>query len=478
MYLLYMDWNVMGSLRGTPTGGATKLAAFLEQYRDRFWIPYSSTHLDDLARGYDPTDAQKVKYTYADLSLIHQLTKDECFQTYHGQDRPTPDQRDPVEFFESHYEEQQGAKEVFSSILAPADGPLDGFDLMRTLMLSLPAIPFPEEAQGTFIAQMFPGWSSQGALGSMLEDFGNLLRRANTDYTYSTELRDLVRKGLPMLNPSVVSTPTGDAFAHIDKLLLPFTGGVSVIDMLGNTLKNPTNPDQPPTLFNKFVHYYYLLDLFGFHPEKLKPKNHFPNLLGDATHAFLAGHCDFLITNDKDLRHKAKAVYQKLPTRTLVFSVDEFLVFVESGLASYTPKTYPDYIAGALRDGVLPSSTAEQKPAVPSWVLPYSLFDLFNAFELRTSNSVTFLRVEVTYRYFTLPDVMVQLVGFLYTCLGPDDKEQGELETAVEIRQMNTNTWAGRKWSGGGNVTQLTCIDGEPELTIAVPIHEDTTLAL
>jgi hypothetical protein len=472
MYLLYMDWNVMGGLRGVPTGNFTKLATFLEQYRDRFWVPYSSTHLDDLARGYDPTDAQKVKYTYADLTHIHQLTRDRCFQTYHGQDRPTPDRRDPIEFFESHYEEQQGAKEIFSSILAPANDSLDGLEALRTLMLGLPAIPFPENAQGTFIAQMFPGWSSQGVLGSVLKDFANLFRRANTDYTYSTEIREVLRKGLPMLNPAVVSTPTGDAFAHIDKLLLPFTGGVSAIDMFSSTLKNPTNPDEPPALFNKFVHYYYLLDLLGFHPEKLKPKNHFPNILGDATHAFLAGHCDFFVTNDKDLRHKAKAVYQKLPTRTLVFSVDEFLVFVESGLASYTPQTYQDYIAGALRDGIAPPSSAEQKHTVPGWRLPYSLFDLFNAFELRTSNSITFFRVEVTYRYFTLPGVIEQLVGFLYTCLGLDDNERGELETAAETRQMNTNTWAGRRWSGSGNVTQLTCIDGEPELTIEVLIDE------
>lgn len=331
MYRLYLDWNAMGGLRGTPSGEFAKLADFLERYRDRFWIPYSSTHLDDLARGYDPTDPQKVKYTYDDLALIRRLTQGECFQTYHGQDGPTRDYRDPVEFFESHYEHQKDARASFAALLGPDNNVLGGsLGALRDLLLDLPATPFPEEAQATPLAQMFPGWSSIGNTRSVVEDFSNLTQRAHTDYTYSTDLRDIIRQGLPMLTPTSVSSAAADTvFEHIDKLLAPYTGGISVIEMMDKMLTNSHDRTKPPTLFQRFINFYYLLELFGYHPEKLKPKNHFPNILGDATHAFLAGHCDFLVTNDKDLRYKAKAVYQKLPTNTSILSVAEFVKAIE-----------------------------------------------------------------------------------------------------------------------------------------------------
>jgi hypothetical protein len=467
MYLLYLDWNAMGGLRGTPVGEFAKLAAFLELYRDRFWIPYSSTHLDDLARGYDPADAQKVKYTYDDLAFIRQLTNSRCFQTYYGQERPTPDWRDPVEFFESHHEHQQETRAGLASFGMPSNDALGGWGLMRELILDLPAIPFPEEAQDTNISEMFPGWSTAGTMRSVAQDFAALTSRANTDYTYSTGLRDTIRQGIPMLTPaSVSSAAPHNAFDQIDKLLAPHTGGISIIEMMEKILINPSDSLQPPTLFQRFVHYYYLLELFGYHPEKLKPKNHFPNILGDATHAFLAGHCDFFVTDDKDLRFKAKAVYRKLPTRTLIMSVAEFMEFASAGLATYDTEKYPLYISNAIKDRIQPPGPLVEPPL---FLLPYTLFDLFNAFELRTTNGIVFFRLENTYRYFTLPDVMEQLVETLFACLGPDDNGQLGFERLTEIAQMNVNNWPGRQWSNSLSITKLVCLDGEPELLIDFP---------
>ena len=457
----------MGGLRGTPTGDFAKLAAFLEHYRDRFWIPYSSTHLDDLARGYDPADAQKVKYTYDDLAFIRRLTKSRCFQTYHGQDRPTPDRRDPVEFFESHHEYQQETKADLASFGMPGSDALSGWGLMRELLLNLPAIPFPEEAQDTKISEMFPGWSTAGTMRSVVQDFAAMTSRANTDYTFSTGLRDTIRQGIPLLTPAAVSSAAPhNAFDQIDKLLAPYTAGISVIEMMEKILINPSDSSKPPTLFQRFVHYYYLLELFGYHPEKLKPKNHFPNILGDATHAFLAGHCDFFVTDDKDLRFKAKAVYRKLPTRTLIMSVAEFVEFTSGGLATYDAENYPLYISNALKDRIQPPGPVIEPPL---FLLPYALFDLFNAFEVRTTNSVVFFRLETTYRYSTLSEVVEQLVQTISTCLGPDDNGQVSFERSTEIAQMNANNWPGRQWSNSLSVTKLVCFDGEPELVINFP---------
>jgi hypothetical protein len=465
MYLLYLDWNAMKGLKGIPEKEFSDFAAVLERYHDRFWIPYSSTHLDDLARGYDPVDERKVKLTNDDLSFISKLTQNRCFQAYQGQDQPQPDRRNPLEFFYSHYEDQQESKQALTSFTTTTSGPLGGLIALQELILDSPSIPFPEEAQSTMLADLFPGWSNQGTIRSIVQDMTDLTTRANTDYTYSTEMRNMVRNGLPMLKPSIVSSAAAfDVFEHIERLLAPFTGGRSMIAMMDDSLKNPTNPSKQPSLHQQFVQYYYLLDLFGYHSDKLSKKNYFPNTLGDATHAFLGGHCDFMITNDGDLRHKAKAVYHKLRTHTYVVSVAEFVAIMSNGLADYTPATLTPYLTNAVRDGIKASS--EHPEAAPlGYVLPYSLFDLFNVYELRGENSITFFREEVTYRNFTLSPAIQQVVKFLDDCLGLNDAGKTELEYPLEVQQMEAGTWEGRQWSRPDSTTTL-LFAGRLELTL------------
>jgi hypothetical protein len=473
MYLLYLDWNAMKGLKGTPSGVFADFAAILERYRDRFWIPYSSTHLDDLARGYDPTDERKVRLTTDDLVFISQLTQDRCFQAYHGRDKPEPDRRDPIEFFHSHYEAQQEAKADFASLATRVSSPLDSFASLRELMLDLPSIPFPDEAQSTFIANLFPGWSTQGTTRSIVQDMADLTARANSDYTYSTEIRDVLRNGLPMLKPAAVSSATSlNAFDHIEKLLAPYMMGRSMLTIMDELLKNPNDASKPPTLHQRFVQYYYILDLFGYHSDSLSKKNHFPNIMGDATHAFLGGHCDFFVTDDKRLRDKAQAVYQKLRTHTYIVSVAEFVKIMTNGLPHYTPEALPNYLRNAMRDGKKVLTVTE--PELPSFVLPYSLFDTFNAFELRQDNSITFFRIETTYRHFDLSPVIEQVITFLDSSLGPNDNGMSELEHPLDTQQLMSGTWRGRQWSRPGCTATL-LFPNSLELTI--DFEEDEILA-
>ena len=464
MYLLYLDWNAMKGLKGIPTGIFADFAAILERYQDRFWIPYSSTHLDDLARGFDPSDERKIKLTNDDLEFIGRLTQDRCLQTYQGQNHAMPDRRSPIEFFYSHYEAQQEVKTDFATLAAQKDGPLDSWGLIREFILDLPAVSFPEEAHSTIIGDLFPGWGSQGTLRSVVQDVAALTTRANTDPSYSTDLRRLIRSSLSMLHPTVVSSASAfDAFTHIEKLLASSMGGQSVFALMDSFLKNPLKPSEPPTLFQRFVQYYQLLDLFGYHSDKLTNKNFFPNIVGDATHAFLAGHCDFFITNDKDLRPKAQAVYRRLHTHTHVMSVPEFVEAVASGLAEYTPATLSQYISAAIQDGKRVPSDATQE--VLGYFLPYALLDVFNAFEKRSKTSITFFRIETTYRMFTLTPVIEQVIAFLDNCLGPNDNGKSKLDRSIEVQQLESGTWIGRQWRRPTSTTTLLYGDSL-ELTI------------
>jgi hypothetical protein len=446
MYLLYLDWNAMKALRDAPEGNAAFREAF-EPYRDRFWMPYSSTHLDDLARRFDPTDERKVEFTRRDLLFIGQLTGGLSFQVYHGHDKPFPDRRDPLEFFESHYEQQQeGLQNAFSLFTSSEDSSAGLMERLLNMVLDLPVVPFPEQARGTVVAEMFPGWSKQGTLRSVIRDMDATTQRASTDHTYSKELRSVIRNGLPMLDTRVVSSPNvTNPFERIEELLAPHMGGRAFFDITDSMLINPSAPNNPPTALQRFINSYYLLDLLGYHADDLKPKNHFPNIISDATHAFLAGHCDFLVTNDKDLRYKAKAVYKKQPTSTEVLSIAEFTALLQQGLAEYTPTTCVPYIQAALRDGILaPASQGEELP--PTYVLPYDLFDHFNAFERPSDDLIKFIHIETTYRNFIPRGVVRQVVEFLTVSLGTDDNGKAAFDPAVEMDEITADLWPGRHW--------------------------------
>ena len=467
MYLIYLDWNAMGGLRGTPTGEFIALANLLEQHRNRFWIPYSSTHLDDLARGYDPNDEKKVDFTHQDLAFIRRLTKNACFQAYNGQERPEPDRRDPAEFFESHYAAQQEDAGLLSAFTNIDDDASTELKSMAQALLNLPAPSFPSEARGTLIEATFPGWSVLGTMHALLQDFDALVKRAKSDHTYSTELRDVIRTGIPDLDPKVVSSAApGQAFTHIEKLLAPFMGGRSVFGMMDSNLKNHVDTKAEPTLEQRFIQAYYQLQLLNYHPDNIKPKNHFPNILGDATHAFLAGHCDFLVTNDKDLRHKAKAVYEKIRTNTRVVSVKEFVELMPAELLEYTPQTYPHHIAHAITTGHYTPEMRDENEDIEGCVLLHRLFDYFNAYEIICGRIISFFRIETTYRNFTFTSEVKGLVLLLSQCLGPDDNGQTEADIATEIKGITADDWPGRQWTGGVTTAKFTWQQGEPRLAI------------
>jgi hypothetical protein len=475
MYRLYLDRNVMTNLKGEPRGDFAALAALLAKHRSRFWIPYSSTHLDDLARGYDPANPAKVTYTLLDLEFMRDLTQGACFQSYVGQDAPQPDRRDPLEFFESHYAAQQsGLPDLTSLSQLTSEINLPGFPNVGQLLDSLfelPSIPFPENAP-PFLQEWFPNWKEKGTQRAVFEDFMAFVKRATSDPAYSVQIRNIISEGIPALTSKAVSSAQPEnAYQRIDQLLAPFLNGQSIFEMMEKGKVTPANA-KPPTAESRFIEAYYQLELFNFHPDKLTPKNFLPNILGDATHAFLAGHCDFLVTEDKDLRHKAAAVYSKIRTSTRIFRVAEFVEFIQAELLDYTAQSWSHYLTEAIRLAT-PISPELAPSNVPLFHIPFPLFDLFNFFENDVlppnGRVIHFFRVYSTYSYFTLRDEIRDLVNLLHLCLGPDDEGHTTIQLPTEMNAIIADTWSGRQWSVGSYTFQLMTPGGDLRFSVFMP---------
>lgn len=49
---------------------------------------------------------------------------------------------------------------------------------------------------------------------------------------------------------------------------------------------------------------FMLLDMMGLHPDSLSNKNLFSNQINDIHHSFYAAHCDYFVSNEKELLKK------------------------------------------------------------------------------------------------------------------------------------------------------------------------------
>ena len=73
-------------------------------------------------------------------------------------------------------------------------------------------------------------------------------------------------------------------------------------------------------------HGYMLLEMHPlFHDKLSKNKNNLGNILRDSNHLFFASKADYLLSEDKHFREKAKFIYKVYGINTLVVSEEEFL---------------------------------------------------------------------------------------------------------------------------------------------------------
>jgi hypothetical protein len=464
MYRVYLDWNVITQIKGEPEGDFAKLSLLLQYFRSRLWIPYSYHHLDDIGRrGFDASDPKKVKFTYRDLHYIGWLTQNACWQEDLSLDKPVPDRRDPIEFFEDMQEQRADSPNSLDSITDAFTNTgideVDSLGAVYTSLLNIQPAPFPENSS-PFLEEMFPNWKKQGTLGGAMQDFFALINNMNSSPAFSQKLRAEIEKGLPMLHPTKVSSATPDkAFEHIDKLLSDAFGGKSLLNLLNENIDKQKPNGKSPSLWERFFQSYYQLEMFNYHREKLSAKNHFPNIMGDAGHAYLAGYCDFFVTNDNNLRHKAAAVYRQYHIRTRIYTVSEFNEILSRDIFDYTPSSLLEYVKMCTEEGRIINTSSQSESSIKTYYLGFRILDRFNAYEQDESEpnrtTYNFFRLQTDFSDFYLREEFEDMVNTLAFCLGPDDDERSKFDSFEEFRKILDRTWEGRRWSRKDSIYEL-----------------------
>ena len=120
-----------------------------------------------------------------------------------------------------------------------------------------------------------------------------------------------------------------------------------------------------------FLSTYVLLDLLGFHSDKLsKPGSTIDSVLTDAQHAYLASYCDCFITGDHRLASKAKALYSERGISTCVLSPAETITALQEDIQDYDKKYFFSFLENELEK----QSPVERHERVSEQDLGYDVY--------------------------------------------------------------------------------------------------------
>ena len=443
MIRVYLDWNVMAQMKG---GYQDDLHAILSQ-KDRFFVPYSTSHIGDLLSNDDTIDDNQRKRIDYDLNFISTLTNNYCLSNSGSQVH--------INTYDPHsiYQDRVDDKDLLNDFTLGKIEELftiDGYpDISKSLVSMLKSIPIDDvfrealknpETSGT-INQIFPDLSDNPTMEGFFQSFGKMIKNLNETEDYEN-LRELTRDGLGINRDKMFNTD--DPFDLIEKNHSKY--GLKWDDYIDKD-------KHAPRWFNEITNAYLKLDMHGYQEDKVqvKPKKRkqtFKNTTEDGFHAAFASTCHFYIVNDKRAVKKTRQVYKHLNINTLVFKPQEFIDYCKEYLG-LTVKSIGDslktivdiintknYIETRIEEGVRRTYNS-----------PHFIFDFFNGVVLqkeeKSREHINMLfRNMPTNSFATFAFEVRELVKRINVLLGLDENEFGEISDD-ELRAEN---WVGLSW--------------------------------
>jgi hypothetical protein len=333
MLKLYFDWNAMAGFRTPTLEPYTSLANIITLNRKSILIPYSPAHLEDLSKGWNKSE-KSVEFTKSDLKFIGDFTRNNLYGQFWKEKEVKHVIREPQEFFDSIRDEspldlanttdltqlidsleiEESQKEHFRKEVSPYTDFVFGneYESVHTN---------PELA---YMHDLLP--KNGQTMSDFMRQFAGYMQRMLEGHAEFKESRGKIHDGLG-LDPSKISNWNENVVEQMNQLLLDSPIQKTLIQMMTDhqTVSATENP-----LYEKFTTIYLGLDMMGFRPEPLSPKNAFKNITTDADHAFYGMYFSYFVSNDDRLIDKAKAVYEHLGhTGTTVCTPQQLLVYLQ-----------------------------------------------------------------------------------------------------------------------------------------------------
>lgn len=338
---IYLDWNIYKTYeKDTITG----FREAIDTLKGKVLFPYSPAHIDDARK---MLESEKGKFFFkSDLENLFALSgkyilnydgKQVLLQLGHPLDYhdATPDEREFLQGFSvsetfeeiGEIAEDYGINE-FGETIKKAFAATPGFSGPDNVGSAYPNVPFFQSKNGWEIAMnMFPFVEQLTYNRDFYFDFSNGFREV--------ELQVDANSG---------NWPHEEVISNIDKLLSKFGASVNF-----DALVSLGTQDGNQKWFEKFYSAWLMLDWLGYKRDKLKKKTStMKNIVNDLNHAYYGAHCTMLVTDDANLRAKAKALYAHWGIGTKVLAPAEFLPYANQ-LINYHPVTEYDFLLQILQ---------------------------------------------------------------------------------------------------------------------------------
>lgn len=328
MVKLYLDWNVITTLRQTENLTNDDdvitfqtLINVINSARDKLVIPYSNGHLNDLLKSYKKGERERVEQS---LKFISLLTQDVCLTQYWSEEFAIWHYRNPEEYFVSLIEDGNGVDtSSFESILEQLKE--FGLDKLFDMFKLLPHnINFEQiEQHNSSFPIFFKRAKTDNSMYAVMLDFLDLTNEMKTNPVVYNELRAVFKSSIP-LNQNIHNVD--NVIEMLDKTMPKTMLNKSFTELYQDNSKTETSKNRD---YSKIIGTFMQLDFVGYGSDKLTDKNQYDNLFNDALHCFYGAHCDFFITSDKKTYKKTKAVYQNENILTQVMKPAEFIEYLK-----------------------------------------------------------------------------------------------------------------------------------------------------
>jgi hypothetical protein len=332
MIRVYLDWNVFSNLKLKKYA---KQKEFLLKHKDKFLIPYSPAHFTDIMKSFSP---QNEKF-YDDLKTLTELSDNHLMQWDGTFCRPYL--KSPIEYFDI-VKGQKGFEDIdiqrsfneLDKISTKFGLPKVGkfiIDAYKDVPLDL----FITDNQKNLAENIMPGLDMNGTFWDLFKNVGQFTASFMNDKEYIKKVRGLLNDSDWKLESNSGNWSYDEVIANVDEFLKSKGQYKSFLEMI-KSMQPPNKND----LHNLYFMSYWLLDMIGYKTDSLpKPTDNPMNIYADVEHSFYAGHCDFLIADDKKLRTKSKVLYHEFNVNTEIITLGEMTEVLESRINNiYYPK--------------------------------------------------------------------------------------------------------------------------------------------
>lgn len=335
MKRIYLDWGVISNLKKPEYAD---LREFFLAHKDRLFFVYSPAHFDDLMRSDgDPRQREDLN-TLASLADDHLLAFDEkkSVKAYRA---------NPSDYYEGRKNEVPIKLAEFGKILSSLDSlSPEGVNVGSKLMELLRRIPLPiphEILENSLFGSLLPELPSHPSVLDVIQSAGLFVDKMQGEANFYKSYRSNIHGSGFKLEDNAGNWTDTEAIGNISDYLR--SKGVNKTFMEYATMA--FDKTKGVSEFEIFLSTYVLLDLLGYHSDKLsKSGSTIDSVLTDAQHAYLASYCDCFITGDRRLASKAKALYSEFGISTRVLSPVDTIAALQDEIQDYDKKYFFSFL--------------------------------------------------------------------------------------------------------------------------------------